>query len=143
MRGAGRDYRASGQGSQRQITHRHINGVESFLSRKKRLYRRPTSLRLGVSLGHFCQCHDWYLPGVSGLAKLDHSLGTNFLHRIPCWLEIVAWVKLIRVFPEHLANGGCDGHAVVGIDVDLTDSVLDASLNLFDRHAPCRGILPP
>jgi hypothetical protein len=39
---------------------------------------------------------------------------------------------------EHLADLAGHRHAVVGVDVDLAHAVLDAALDLLDRHAPGR-----
>jgi uncharacterized protein YaiI (UPF0178 family) len=37
---------------------------------------------------------------------------------------------------QHLADLAGHRHAVVGVDVDLAHAVLDAALDLLDRHAP-------
>ena len=37
---------------------------------------------------------------------------------------------------EHLSNRTGDRHPVVGVDVDLANTMLDAPLNLLNRHAP-------
>src|SRR5205085_102822 len=74
--------------------------------------------------------------GLPRLAEGGHAGDANFFHGFAGRFQIVAGVEFLGRAREHLANGGGNRDAAVGIDVDLADAVLDAALNLFDRHAP-------
>ena len=62
----------------------------------------------------------------------------HLLHRLAGGLQVVARVELLRRLGEDLADRAGDGQAVVGVHVDLADAVLDAALDLLDRHAAGR-----
>src|SRR4051794_23601755 len=70
-----------------------------------------------------------HLAGLARLAERDHPRNADFLHRFAGRLEIVARVEFVRSRGEHFANGRSNGNATVGIDVDLSHAVLDATLN--------------
>src|SRR5271157_2444684 len=106
----------------------------------RRSIKSPRSQRLSqlasVPARHLCERDGGVVAGVAGLAELRHALGHHFLHGLARGLEVVARIEPLGRFPEDLADGAGDGQAVVGIDVDLAHAVLDAELDLLDRHAP-------
>ena len=76
------------------------------------------------------------IVGVPGLAELSHAQGDDLLHGVAGGLHVVARIELLGLGPQNLADGAGDGEAVVGVDVDFANAVLDAELDLFDGHAP-------
>src|SRR5262245_39694998 len=76
------------------------------------------------------------LAGLARLPEGDHAVNADLFHGFAGRLEIVARIELVGAGHQHLADRSRHGDTVVGIDVDLADTVLDAALNLFDRNAP-------
>lgn len=71
---------------------------------------------------------------VTGLTEGYHAGDADLLHGRASWLQVIAWVKLLRAFHQHFANRSGDRHATVGINVDLAHAELDTALNLFNGH---------
>ncbi len=71
-------------------------------------------------------------------AKLLETLLAELRQRSHGRLHIFARIEFARVFLQHAADLAGHRHAAVGIDVDLAHAILDAALDLFDRHAPGR-----
>src|SRR5690606_16853927 len=76
------------------------------------------------------------LAGVTRLAEGYHPVDADLLHRLAGRLQVIAGIELFGRLGEHLANRSGDRQAIVGIDVHLPHTVLDAALDLFDRHSP-------
>ena len=69
------------------------------------------------------------------MAELDHAGGDDFGHRGAGGFEVVAGVKVALLGRQQFADGAGHREAVVGVDVDLADAVLDAFLDVFDGDA--------
>src|SRR5271169_896635 len=96
-------------------------------------------LALDVTLCHLGGSqHFLDLARLAGGVELLQPLFAELGHRLHRGLEIFARVEFFRVFVEHLADLPGHRHPVVGVDIDLAHAVLDAALNLGDRHAPGR-----
>ena len=57
------------------------------------------------------------------------------MHRRTCWLQVSTWVEGTFVFGQKFADRTGDGHATIGVDIDLANTALDATLNFFHWHA--------
>jgi hypothetical protein len=62
----------------------------------------------------------------------------HFFHGFTRGLHVIARVESLGLFYEHLADRAGHSHAVVGVDVDLADAVLDTALDLFHGNAERR-----
>src|SRR5579862_8025821 len=91
-----------------------------------------------VALGDGFDRDRLIIAGMACLAELGHALRNYFFHGFASGLKVVARIELLRALREHFADGACDGEAIVGVDVDFADAILDAELNLLDRNAPRR-----
>ena len=76
------------------------------------------------------------LARIAGLAKGDHPVDANLLHRLARRLQVITRIKLLGMLGENLADRPRNGQSVVGIHVDLSDTVLDAALNLLHWDTP-------
>src|SRR5438045_3859001 len=72
----------------------------------------------------------------SRLAEGGHAGDANLLHCIAGRLEIIARIEFFGRLGKHLSNGSGDREPIVGINIYLAHTVLDASLNFFDGDAP-------
>src|SRR5918998_911425 len=97
---------------------------------------------LFVSDGHVGEGDGVVIRSVAGLAKSLHAGLYDLLHGGAGGLQVVARVELTRVLGEGLADGAGRGEAQVCVHVYLAHAVLDALLNLVNRHAPSRADLP-
>src|ERR1700687_902226 len=96
-------------------------------------------LALDVALRHFGGGQ--HLLDLAGLACGIEFLQPLFAkpsHRLHRGFEIFARIEFLRIVVQYLSYLPGHRHAVVGVDVDLADAVLDAALDLGNRHAPGR-----
>lgn len=66
---------------------------------------------------------------------VDDLVRVHLDHLIACWSAVLAWVELAWLLGEHLAHGGCEGEAAVGVDVDFANGAVGSLAELFLRDA--------
>jgi len=102
---------------------------------------RPEDLADSGNLSHVCggipNPELLNLAGVARLPEGDHTIHANLLHRSSRWLEIIPWIELVWMLGQHFTNSPGDSHSAVSINVDLSNTAFDTSLNFFYGHTPC------
>src|SRR5216683_6830800 len=91
-------------------------------------------LALDVTLRHLGGGqHLLDLARLTGGIEFLQPLLAEFRHRFHRRLEIFARIEFAWILVEYLADLARHRHAVVGVDIDLADAVLDAALDLGNR----------
>src|SRR5712664_42198 len=78
------------------------------------------------------------LARLTGGIEFLQPLLAEFRHRFHRRLGMFARIEFAGILVEHLADLARHRHAVVGVDVDLADAVLDDALDLGNRKAQGR-----
>ena len=96
---------------------------------------------LGIETGVVVDVALLDLAGVAGGPELLVAVEADLLHVLPRRLVEVAGVEVGRIGCSGLTHSGGEGQTVVGVDVDLADTVADAFLDFLDGNAVGLGDL--